>query len=76
MTSAGTGETSDARPMDVALISTFVLASSDSMIDGCQGIALRSMCAALREKNLTRPSARCRWRLKMTTRWKPARMRP
>ena len=53
MTSAGIGDTSLVRPIDVALMSTLVFASSDSMIDSCQGMALRSMCAALRAKNLT-----------------------
>ena len=74
--SAGTGDSSSLSPIEVALTSTFVLASSASMMDSCQGIARRSMCAALRLKCLTRDSARCRWRLNTTTRWKPSRIRP
>ena len=45
------------RPIEVALTSTFAFASSASMIDSCQGIARRSMWAALRPKCLTRHSA-------------------
>ena len=44
------------------------MASSASMIDSCHGIALRSMCAALRPKCLTRASARWRCRLNTMTR--------
>ena len=51
--SAGIGETSPCSPIDVALTRTRVLASSDSMIDSCQGIARSSMWAALRPKCLT-----------------------
>ena len=40
MTSPGIGETSDVSPIDVALMRTFVFASSDSMIDSCQGMRL------------------------------------
>ena len=36
----------------------------------------RSMCAALRPKCLTSPSARWRWRLKTTIRWKPSVISP
>ena len=50
MISPGIGETSPWSPIEVALMSTCVLASSASMIDSCQGIARRSMWAALREK--------------------------
>ena len=63
-------------PIEVALTSTFALASSASMMDSCQGIARRSMCAALRLKCLTSDSPRCRWRLNTITRWKPSRIRP
>ena len=75
-TSAGTGLASVVSPIDVALMSTLVLAISDSMIDSCQGIARSSMCEAVRPKCLTRPSARWRWRLNTMTRWKPSRMSP
>ena len=74
--SAGIGLTSLDSPIEVALTSTRVLASSDSMIESCHGIARSSMCAALRPKCLTRPSARWRWRLKTTIRWNPSVMRP
>ena len=53
--SPGIGETSSVSPIEVALTRTFVCASSDSMIDSCQGIALSSMCAALRPKWLHQP---------------------
>ena len=39
MTSAGMGLHVHVSPMEVALTRTFVVASSDSMIDSCQGIA-------------------------------------
>jgi len=74
--SAGTGDSSATRPMDVALTRILALASSASMIDSCHGIARRSMCAALLPKCLTIDSARCRWRLNTTIRWKPPRIRP
>src|SRR5438105_2515834 len=68
---AGIGLSSVVSPIDVAFTRTRVLASSDSMIESCQGIARSSMWAALRAKNRTRPSARWRCRLNTTTRWKP-----
>ena len=42
----------------LALTTTFVLASSASMTDSCQGIAFSSMWAALRAKKRTSPSPR------------------
>ena len=70
------GDSSEVRPIDVALMSTFAFDSSDSMMDSCQGMARRSMCEELRAKCLTMPSAGCRCRLNTTIRWKPSRMRP
>ncbi len=73
---AATYDLGDRYPIEVALTRIRVLASSASMMESCQGIALSSMCAALRPKCFTRPSARCRWRLNTMIRWKPSVMSP